>query len=177
MIIKQVLLFIELIKFQGENLTEHRYICYEVNNDKVVKQIPGKQKRIIDWNAFNANMKIRLCNMDAQERSSHKECTAIIGEAYKYSIINGPGREKTIPYWWSDEVNDKRKQCMEAKRGYTKMAKTNASEVEKLRASIKYKLTKKELRKLIRLSKREHWNKLCNDLTSGGMDIKLQLRA
>ncbi|KAK9680734.1 hypothetical protein QE152_g38855 [Popillia japonica] len=104
--------------------------------------------------------------MDAQERSSHKECTAIIGEAYKNSIINGPRGEKTIPYWWSDEINDKRKQCMEARRGYTKMAKTNASEVEKLRASIKYKLTKKELRKLIRLSKREHWNKLCNDLNS-----------
>ncbi|KAK9736670.1 Amino acid permease [Popillia japonica] len=44
--------------------------------------------------------------------------------------------------------------------------KTNAREVEKLRASIKYKLMKKELRKLIRLSKRKHWSKLCNDLNS-----------
>ncbi|KAK9719466.1 hypothetical protein QE152_g22640 [Popillia japonica] len=87
--------------------------------------------------------------MDAQERSSHKECTAIIDEAYKNSVINGPRGEKTIPYWWSDEIIDKRKQCMEVRRWHTKMAKTNAREVEKLPANIKYKLVKKELRKLI----------------------------
>ncbi|KAK9721587.1 hypothetical protein QE152_g20800 [Popillia japonica] len=90
--------------------------------------------------------------MDAQERSSHKECTAIIyhGEAYKNSVINSRREEKTIPYWWSDKINNKRKQCMEARRWYTKIAKT--------RASIKYKLMKKELGKLISLSKREHWS-------------------
>ncbi|KAK9695123.1 hypothetical protein QE152_g33066 [Popillia japonica] len=111
-------------------------------------------------------LKLDLATCNAQKSSSHKECRDIIGEAYKNNVINGPRGEKTIPNWWSDEINDKRKQCMEASRGYTTMAKTNAREVEKLRASIKYKLTKKELRKLIRLSKREDWSKLCNDLNS-----------
>ncbi|KAK9695679.1 hypothetical protein QE152_g32402 [Popillia japonica] len=44
------------------------------------------------------------------------------------------------------------------------MAKRNVGEDEKLRINGEYKEHKKELRKLIRASKKEQWDKLCEDL-------------
>ncbi|KAK9728662.1 hypothetical protein QE152_g17091 [Popillia japonica] len=145
---------------EEENLTDHRYIYYELKGNAVPKKMTEKQKSITDWNAYNANVKIRLCKLEREERSSHKICTDIIREAYRNSTIKGPVGIKTVPYWWNASINDKRKECMEARRRYTRIAKLNTREDEKLKANEKYKAKKKELAKLIRLSKKEHWNKL-----------------
>ncbi|KAK9730435.1 Endonuclease-reverse transcriptase [Popillia japonica] len=50
---------------EEENLTEHRYICYEVKDNKVVKQIAEKQKRIIDWGTCRMSWYV-LVTLDIQ---------------------------------------------------------------------------------------------------------------
>ncbi|KAK9729430.1 hypothetical protein QE152_g15955 [Popillia japonica] len=59
-------------------------------------------------------------------------------EAYRNSTIKGPVGIKTVAYWWNASINDKKKECMEARRRYTRIAKLNTREDEKLKANEKY---------------------------------------
>lgn len=151
---------------EEESLTEHRLIYYEVKLAKAQKKMINKQKFTTDWDAYNANLEIRLCNMSKQERSSHSKCTEIIKNAYAHSIVKVSGSKKKVPYWWKEAISQKRNQCTVIRRWCTRMSRRGLAEDQRLQAHRKYKEGKKELRKLISLSKKEHWNKLCADLNN-----------
>ncbi|KAK9753822.1 hypothetical protein QE152_g1778 [Popillia japonica] len=95
---------------EEENLTDHRYIYYELKVNAVPEKMTKKQKSITDWSAYNANAEIRLCNLEREERRSHKICTDIMREAYRNSTIKGPVGIKTVP-GCNASITDKRKEC------------------------------------------------------------------
>ncbi|KAK9686520.1 hypothetical protein QE152_g37119, partial [Popillia japonica] len=102
--------------------------------------------------------------MTKEERSSHRS-----GWRKKRTILvelKGPGGERNVPYWWNQEISEKRKQCMITRRRYTKLRRRGDGEAESLRTYEEYKRCKKELRRLIGLSKKEHWNRLCEELNN-----------
>ncbi|KAK9670810.1 hypothetical protein QE152_g41187, partial [Popillia japonica] len=104
--------------------------------------------------------------MTREEKRSYKKCTEVIGEAYKNSTTEYTKRERREPYWWNEEVGNKRKQCILLRRIVTRMAKKNFTEEVKMQAKEKYKEGRKELCKLIKKSRKEHWNKLCRELNN-----------
>ncbi|KAK9687155.1 hypothetical protein QE152_g36659 [Popillia japonica] len=135
---------------EEESLTEHRYISYVVKTNKPPRGPSEKRKYETDWDAFNANLKLRLANRTSKEVCSYKMCANIIKEAYINSSKEGPKGEKTVPYWWSDEISAKRKECTMSRRSLTKMTKCGNDEkklqdVEMMRKSFKLrKTTRKE---------------------------------
>ncbi|KAK9754995.1 hypothetical protein QE152_g782 [Popillia japonica] len=64
-----------------------------------------------------------IANRTSKEVCSYKMCANIIKEAYINSSKEGPKGEKTVPYWWSDEISAKRKECTMSRRSLTKMTK------------------------------------------------------
>ncbi|KAK9752939.1 hypothetical protein QE152_g3737 [Popillia japonica] len=99
-----------------ENLTDHRYIGYEIKVDQAPERVVEKRKFITDWNAFRAHLQRRLCNMSDEDKRSHKLCIEIIREAYLNSRNKGPRGERAVPYWWgnmSDEDKRSHKLCIE----------------------------------------------------------------
>lgn len=149
-----------------ETLTEHRYISYGITVNKPSERPTEKRKYVTDWDAFNANLELRLANTTKTEKCSYKMCINIIKEAYINSTKEGPRGEKRVPYWWSVEIEAERKECKSMRREYTRMSKKRDKEEEKLLAKKRYNESKKDLRKLIMQSKREHWKKLCNELNN-----------
>lgn len=88
----------------------------------------------------------------------------IRAEAYSNSTFEGPRGGKTVAYWWSNNGSGKREQYTSLRERHSKTLKRGATEDERTRDNKKYRECKKELRTLIRLAKKEHWNKLCEDL-------------
>ncbi|KAK9708674.1 hypothetical protein QE152_g27070 [Popillia japonica] len=118
------------------------------------------------------------CNTTKEERSSHSIYTDVIKESYTNSSLKGPGGERNLPYWWNQEISEKRKQCVITRRRYTKLRRRGDGEAESLRTYEEYKWCKKELRKLIGLSKKEHWNRLWEELNNniGGDGYKIAVK-
>ncbi|KAK9719707.1 Endonuclease-reverse transcriptase [Popillia japonica] len=138
-------------KVEEESLTEHRFISYVVRTKKPPRDPSEKRKYETDWDAFNANLKLRLINRTSKEICSYKMCANIIKEAYinicsykmcaniiKEAYINsskeGPkGKgEKIVPYWWSEEISAKRKECIMSRRSLPKMTKKCGNDEKKL---------------------------------------------
>mgnify|MGYP000164383016 FL=1 len=164
---------------EEENLTQHRFIYYEVRTDKVPRKMPEKKIHHIDWDVFKASLEFRVANLANEEMASHNLCTSIIKEAYKNSYKVGRNEEKRVPYWWNQSINDARKDCTKKRRNYTRMAKiTSKTEEEKQNAKEEYSARKKELRKLIRQSKKECWNNLCEELNKDiwGQGYKIAIK-
>ncbi|KAK9719715.1 hypothetical protein QE152_g22493 [Popillia japonica] len=132
-----------------ETLTEHRYISYGITVNKPSERPTEKRKYVTDWDAFNANLELRLANTTKTEKCSYKMCINIIKEAYINSTKEGPRGEKRVPYWWSVEIEAERKECKSMRREYTRMSKKRDKEEEKLLAKKRYNESKKDLRKLI----------------------------
>ncbi|KAK9686492.1 hypothetical protein QE152_g37155 [Popillia japonica] len=152
-------------KMDEENLTDHRYIGYEIKVDQAPERVVEKRKFITDWNAFRAHLQLRLCNMSDEDKRSHKLCIEIIREAYLNSRSEGPRGERAVPYWWDSAISEKRKECNRIRRQYTRTGK-NASEEERQNVLENHKRCKKNLRKLIRDSKQRHWKELCKSLNN-----------
>ncbi|KAK9680407.1 hypothetical protein QE152_g39114 [Popillia japonica] len=116
---------------EEESLTEHRYISYVVKANKPPDGPSEKRKYETDWNAFNANLKLRLANRTSKEICSYKMCANIIKEAYINSSKEGPKGEKTVPYWWGEEISAKRKECIISRRSLTKITKKCGNDEKK----------------------------------------------
>ncbi|KAK9711621.1 hypothetical protein QE152_g25371 [Popillia japonica] len=71
--------------------------------------------------------------MTKEERSSHSICTDVIKESYTNSSLKGPGGKRNVPYWWNQEISEKRKQYMITRRRYTKLRRRGDDEAESLR--------------------------------------------
>ncbi|KAK9729247.1 hypothetical protein QE152_g16026 [Popillia japonica] len=102
--------------------------------------------------------------MTELERESHSKCTEIIKEAYKNSTSGSSKGSRSAPYWWNEDISQMRSQCTAARRKYAKTNGKERREEERQRAHLLYRDSKRALRKLIRISKREHWKRLCSDL-------------
>lgn len=146
-----------------ENLSDHRYIFFEIKDDNKSKARDRKIKLAIDWEVFRMCVECRITgDLDV----TYMEGTRIIREAYKNSVIYSESGETTrMPYWWNGEISDKRNECNKLRRKLTRISKCiSATDLDKTEAREKYKRGKKELIKLINTSKRELWRKLCEEL-------------
>ncbi|KAK9728852.1 hypothetical protein QE152_g17030 [Popillia japonica] len=84
---------------EEENLTEHRFIYYEIKVDGAPQRSIERQVFATDWEAYNPNLELRISSLTVTEKRSYEMCTEIMKEALGNSKIEGPKRGKTVPYW------------------------------------------------------------------------------
>ncbi|KAK9754781.1 hypothetical protein QE152_g984 [Popillia japonica] len=78
-----------------------------------------RRTHFCDWDAFSAEIDLRVAGMTNEERTSHQQCVKAINEAYKSSIRTTS--LKPEPYWWNDTIQEKWRQCTCTRRILTSL--------------------------------------------------------
>lgn len=143
-----------------ETLTEHKYISFEVKTKKT-KRRTTIMKREVDWDTFKLCIEIMTSQT---EDIDHESCTKIIQLAYKNST-QVRKTDSGTPYWWNDNIAEKRTECNKLRRKQLRAVKKNNTDTETIEAMrTAYKTCKKELCGLIKEAKKKYWNDLCREL-------------
>lgn len=134
----------------------------------------GKFMEAIEWSCSTGNME----EWNASTAESKKEwIKENIKKACDIStpIIKGRGIKKKA-YWWTEAVNEKRKECVKAQRLWSR-SKRHGNLEETNRLNRDYKIKRKELRLEISSAKSEAWRELLGRIEENpwGLPYKLVL--
>ncbi|XP_052738128.1 uncharacterized protein LOC128198188 [Bicyclus anynana] len=152
-----------------ESASGHKYITYSIG-----EKIPGTESRPIGWN-FNKIDKEKFENtLISEPIRTPFELVSATTKACNQAMPKRKARRKKPVYWWNNEINIARKQCLESRRAYTransKINKQRSEEdrLNQIRASEearnRYKTAKLELQGLILKSKGEQWKKVGDEV-------------
>lgn len=147
----------------NETLTEHAHIKFEING---IREIPRKNtiKNKINIDKIKIKEEIsKLIGQLDEAQTSPTECLKVVKKAYETVTSKGNRKIKTMPYWWSDSIEEQKRKCIEARRKYTRANSKHDNGVKQLTWEA-YKTEKKGLQKLIEASKSTKWKEICNEL-------------
>ncbi|XP_023024660.2 uncharacterized protein [Leptinotarsa decemlineata] len=149
---------------QEGNLSLHKYILVETKN--LMKPIwkGGKQKKLINWPRYRYQVRARVLEMSQQGKTSHYKSFEILKDAYRMANITSRAPDRPIPYWWNVDIEEQRRRCNIARRIYTRSAKQERNPARLGEVQEQYRQARRELKRLINKSKRDHWNQLCDEL-------------
>lgn len=154
------------------SLSDHRYITFTITSDRASEQ-NDKAKRTawvmkkFDEDLFHSvfiwecpqMLRSNMEELSPQEVSL--EIDGIMTRAYDAAMPRqlNKFRKKEAVYWWSSEIDAKRKECIKIRRKWKRNRKRvdRDSDIEK---EEEYKHAKKELRYLIRKAKTNAWKDL-----------------
>ncbi|XP_044754968.1 uncharacterized protein LOC123313923 [Coccinella septempunctata] len=81
---------------------------------------------------------------------------------FNASIIEENGASNKWPYWWNENIDDQRKKYNRLRRIYSRLREKDTTQVTNLKEEMR--VLRRNLRKSIRRSKREHWKTLLDEL-------------
>ncbi|KAG5899692.1 hypothetical protein JTB14_030089 [Gonioctena quinquepunctata] len=146
---------------EEETLTEHQYIYSSIStggkNQDMSRNIP-----LCDWALFKELPTWRI----TAGVETTIELERVMKDVYRRSTTTT--RKARIPFWWNEEIQEKRKICLRLRRGITRTRKRMQANEEVINQHADLKRSKKELQHLINASKRKHWDDLSREL---GEDI------
>ncbi|KAK9685874.1 hypothetical protein QE152_g37626 [Popillia japonica] len=144
---------------EDETLTEHQYIYFEIGKAGTGKRTVFT-KPAVDWKAFRETLEITTTGMAA---ANYVTGTRLIMQAFRNSTKRNI-KCKQDPYWWTDDIGEKRRACMKTRRELTRIRKRNVDAPAWDAALMAYRSSRKALSKLIKLSKRKCWEELCAEV-------------
>ncbi|KAK9729861.1 hypothetical protein QE152_g15703 [Popillia japonica] len=134
---------------EKENLSDHAYIFFEVSEGYTTKKHLRAEAVACDWDAFTAELELTTLGLTEARKPLHEQYSKMIKEAYRNSTRR-VSNAKPAPYWWNEDIDDKRHQCTSARRYLTRVAKKPIPAIDKTEAENRYRMLKRELCKLIR---------------------------
>lgn len=140
-----------------ENLSDHQYICFDINTKVAVKRT--RQHVTVDWEAFRTIIEIRATDVTMDP----EEATKLVERCYKDCVRSKTKSLKKYPFWWNSEIDNKCKEATRIRRT-TQRKMTGYTDDEKMQARERLRTCKKELKNLIKNSKNQQWAELCEDL-------------
>lgn len=149
----------------NEPLTYHKHIFFQLQ-ESVPPKKTFRDKPAID----TARLKQILTSNDFKMPTSELErCSGVVRQLYVSSNYTSRGQQlqRFTPYWWTDQIDCKRKECVSNRRRYSRvLACSGNDETRIIEAHNSYRECKRELNKMIRQSKRQHWSTLCAELNN-----------
>lgn len=148
---------------EGEVMTYHQYILFEIINERKCIQTRENKKPVFYQDKYTKELREKIPEILYAPWS---EVMEIIAEAVRASSERLQlGNNRRAPYWWNQEINDKRTECTKIKRKLTRIRK-KSREIRNVWEELKndHKELRRELKRLINKSKKEHWEKLCREL-------------
>ena len=143
-----------------EALTKQRYIRFEIiriNTEEAIGRRPTKA--LLSEKKFREALLEKASNVSYDDLS-YGRGNRIVQEAYNKATISERNKKRrTEPYWWTEEISKKRRECIRMRREVTR---TNKKKLENKDTIAGYAALKKELKKLTQKSKKEKWLKTCN---------------
>lgn len=152
---------------EDEPISDHSFILFEITDRTQRKQRKTeKEKLFLREDVFRQKLTGRLGTVDKTRVVSIEECMKILKSTYTLSCINrGSTRNVKVPYWWNQEIEVKRRECISARRNLTRHnARHLQNNIQHQDLAQEYKVKKRELKKLISRSKKRHWKDLCEEL-------------
>lgn len=152
------------------SLSDHRYITFTVNEDSIMKKV-ANSKRVawiyskFDCDKFHAVFTWECTQEDIMgkygllpDRISER-MDGIMKRACDAAMPRQSQcfRKRISNYWWSEEIDQKRKECIRLRRKWKRLRKKLDSEIEKEK---EYREAKKELRFMIAKAKNTAWKAL-----------------
>lgn len=134
---------------------------------EIQKKRVERQKLFFDAEIFRRNLKDQIERVEGEDQGSLEVCMNLLNKTYKESCVvrNGIQNMQYAPYWWSLEIESKRKECIAARRRLTRQTPgTNVNNPNVQTIKEQYQLKRKQLKNLIRKSKNQHWKDLCTEL-------------
>lgn len=152
--------------------SDHRYIRFNIDNcnnnnrqlnNRQIKPIKAWSKKNFDSDRFEAALEWLCADENPPENANEasQRIDSIIKQACDLAmprIKNREGLAKSV-YWWNDNISETRRECIKWYRKWERETRKNNEETAN-NAQGKYHDSKKELRKLIRRSKRNAWQEL-----------------
>ncbi|XP_066260791.1 uncharacterized protein [Euwallacea similis] len=149
---------------ENEPCSPHKYICFEIGSISARKTRlsgcykPDKQKFV---QAFGDLLERR------PEVNGGKEISKVMKDAFRAACAENRNvaTGQSNPYWWTEQVEQKRKNCLKARRrAIHARGNPNVADVEKEASWQRYKDAKKSLHKEISSRKKASWTELCTRL-------------
>lgn len=139
-----------------ESLSLHKFVAFEVAAG-AARIAPGPGgPTILNKEVFRTRL---LQHLELNADASPEACRVALIEASRTNKRNVPRRR--APYWWSEEVENAKRNCDHARRVATR---ANRRGYERAEEEADYTAAKRTLRLTIRASKREKWRDLCRQL-------------
>ena len=136
---------------KSQRVTHPRWNIRKMNERKLTDHIQ-KEGELIVKNDYRGNVDQMV-----------KDVMNIVHNACDSSMPKSYGRKDRRPaYWWTAEIADLRKKCLKLRRRSQRMRRRDPS----LLSHIEYSRAKKQLRDAIKLSKRQKWRDLVEEVNA-----------
>lgn len=150
------------------SMSLHQYISFSVAHSTERPDPPPTTSRWA-WRKFNP-MKLKeflesqttVCTGPAEQAA--RSLSRFLAEACDSCMPKGTyNRGKTPKYWWTQEIADKRKECLAARRACQRSRRQGNQDTGEAQLAV-YKEARRKLKAAIRESKKSSWNKLCKEV-------------
>lgn len=147
-----------------ECLSPHKHILLTLCHGNI-KKMTIRRKLRLDSNKFQEQLTQWFYNKT--EKCNHLDITKALIQSYRKTVKNVTHETTKIPYWWNDNIEQTRKECIQLRTLYTRCRSgKNLSETDQETKWAAYKAQKKILNLEISKAKRERWQRVCDDLNS-----------
>nr|CAI5829680.1 unnamed protein product [Callosobruchus analis] len=141
---------------ENETLSDHKHIYFEIMGAGV-KQNIERQRPIIDKKKLEDLLKQKAQELQTNGLSSAQELGDALSSIYKKSCIRGGRSLEWLPYWWNEEIERKKRECVSLRREKTRKNREDCSPTVIAELQEQYKKSRKELRLMIIRSKEQLW--------------------
>lgn len=157
---------------EDETLSWHKAIYFDIALDRRREGNVQNKWKPTGWKICKENYPRFECLLekyvqegkDKNTRSCVRNLTSAIVRACNGAFKKRRRTKNKKPvYWWTDNIEEKRKECLKAKRRLTRINK-RGDENQKEEHWQEYKLARTKLRKEIKIAKAEAWKKTIDDL-------------
>lgn len=152
---------IEWQTLENEPLSHHKHIHFVVKDKTPPKRLFRDKVRL---DKVKLKSLLNSANYTSQLENP-KRFVGTIRRLYQLATTGGGASQaRTVPYWWNEDIERKRAECISDRRTYTRLLSDTRNPNLAAETKAKYKNSKRDLNRLIRQSKREHWRGLCGEL-------------
>ncbi|XP_074031354.1 uncharacterized protein [Leptinotarsa decemlineata] len=152
-----------------ETMSQHKYIHFHIST-MIGEKRQWNKKPYLNKATFRKIVERELKNDSTPTVDNY---LSILASAQRSATMARKGKVEVQPYWWNDEIFQKKADCNEMRRRITKNhRKSHDASTTIMEEQLKQ--LRRELQKMIRKSKREQWRELCRKLEEDiwEMDIK-----
>nr|CAI5833253.1 unnamed protein product [Callosobruchus analis] len=149
---------------QEETMSDYQFIYFEVRDRAERKKYNDKRVVSIDVSKLRSKIKQLVDDIDGVGLTV-QNITSLLKEAYICSTpIKNRRPLNTTPYWWNEQIKEKREECSLARRKLVREGRRCQSEGDRRQLRERYKSCKRELARLIGQSKQKIWQEVCLEL-------------
>lgn len=158
--------------------SDHKAILLDYLSSHKTIYHPYKEVRGWKCNIFDREM-FRACleneKIEGPPEEAAKTLISKVSQACNMSMIKRkPGQQRKPVYWWSENIAQLRRECIRARRDFTR-SRGHSANIERQEI---LRLKRKELKNAIKKSKKECFLRICDDLDANpfGLAYKIVMK-